>query len=255
MRKIVELLIIVLLVAIIAPGISYPQEEEATSDGSSDTPESSTAEQTGTGKTFFYIAAIKTVHGEKPESEFFDIGIRARLFNRLSSMGNFDIALSDTESENDTTAEPGSSSREFSDAGISLDYIAFTSPDSNREVFAGIKIKLFDAVPYWGFHLGSVEVCNSKLKGSFFTAGYIQRFFKTDSTYNATLDRNEHNHNFFIEFGLMSDRKEIPVICSLRIRAGILIPTPFWNHNPEPTASDVKSRIVIEIPIGKLIEH
>ncbi len=255
MTKTAKLSIIILFVVMIAPVVSFSQEEEATVEEPLDSPETSTPEKTAAGKNFFYIAAIKTVYGEKPESEFFDIGMRGQLSKRIFTMANFDIALSDTESEMDTTAQPGSSSKEFSDAGLSIDYVVFKTPDLNRDLFVGYKMKLFDGVPYWGFHIGSADVCNSKFKGSYVTTGYLQRLYKIDSLDNAASDRNEHNHNLFIEIYLMSEGANIPVINCLRIRAGILIPTPFWNNNPEPVADDIKTRIVIEVPIGELVEH
>jgi len=202
-------------------------------------------------RSSFYIAAIKTVYGERPESEFFDIGVRVQLMGRLYSMGSFDIALTHSDAVADTTI-PGSSSEDFSDAGTTLDYELFKLNDM-RQLFAGVKIKLFDGVPYWGFHFGVIELCNSALRGTFFTGGYVQTFYHIDSTQNAQREKKLHKHNFFVEFSLMSHKADIPIIKSMRIRAGILLPAPFWNDNPEPTDNDVKTRIVIEVPIGELI--
>ena len=198
--------------------------------------------------SFFIISAIKTVSGEEPEEEFFDVFLKFKHKWKLFSIGSLDIALSKTAT--DTVA---SFSYKLAEAGLSLNrgFGAYeNSENPQRQFFYGAQLKIFDTVSYWGVHLGSMELDASPFHTSYFSIGYLRRLFKADAAENISSDIKEQRHNFFIEFGIRSKNNvPVPVIDALRIKAGILIPTWFWNDDPEPVADDVKTRIVLEIPI------
>jgi hypothetical protein len=64
----------------------------------------------------------------------------------------------DTESSEDDTKHQPSETSELSEAGLSLNVGFTTYHQASRQIFGGLQLKVFDTIPYWGYHLGSIEL-------------------------------------------------------------------------------------------------
>jgi hypothetical protein len=197
--------------------------------------------------SYFIIAGIKSIAGETPSREFFDMTIKFNYSSLLFTFATLDVAFTDTSAD-DAEAKL----ENLSEAGVSINFdlqrLLFAKND--RHVFIGSQMKIFDNDLYWGFHIGSFE-SNGMLFGSYLTIGYLRRVYNIDAAENAALEKHEHEDNLYFEFALHSET--LPVIKNLRLKGGVLIPMPN-NRNPRPVASDMKTRIVIEVPVGGLVK-
>ncbi len=191
----------------------------------------------------YIVSAIKTIAGEKPQTELFDIFIKFNYTPRLFSLASIDVAIG--EDGTDTTGVVGPSSEKLFDAGVSANW--FITTKRTRKLFIGLNFRTFDSEPYLGVHFGSIEL-DSPLESSFLSVGYLSRVYDVDQAINLKSQVREHMHNLFFEFALHSS--ELPAIQDLRVKGGILFPLPFWNDNPEPRRGDSKVRIAIEVPVG-----
>lgn len=198
--------------------------------------------------SFFIISAIKTISGQNIQSEFFDINVKQQFGRYLVGLANIDIALATTKDRDNDTTEVSI----LSEAGYSLNYnlrtIKFLRFPHSQPVI-GLKFKIFMGCPYIGLNMGSIET-DSKLFSSYFMCGYLKSFYDKNSSENIDRECREFDHNFFIELAIQS--AEIPFLKNLRIKGFLLMPSPL-TKSPSPTIDDVKSRVVIEIPIGSTI--
>ena len=193
---------------------------------------------------FFYIGAIKSIAGVKPSTELFDIFIKFNfLKKKMVTFASIDFAFTEeTDDEADIAPE------NLTEAGFSfnLDLNEMCKLKfKDRHLFLGLNAKVFDNDPYLGVHFGSFET-NETLFSSYFTVGYLQRWYSVDPDVNEALDKKEFKHNLFIEFAIHSP--ELPFIKDLRLKGGILL--PFRDKTGSPSENDIKVRIVLEIPIG-----
>jgi len=197
--------------------------------------------------SFVIISAIQSISGKDVEDEFFDINLMQFFSNRVFGFGSIDVALSSKASvEADTLL----TEKKLTEANY---YINYCWPRSRRDsplLFAGVGFRIFDGVPYLGFHLGGIQA-SGKLHTSYLAFGYLRRAYKVNPALNELLDTKEHEHNLFISMAIHS--REIPFLHNLRIKGGLLIPTRFWNYKPRPTETDIKLRMVLEIPIGSIL--
>ncbi len=197
---------------------------------------------------FFYIGAIKSIAGIKPSTELFDILIKFNYGKGFFSFASIDFAFTEETTE-ETDDEAEVTKENLTEVGFSLNYDLnklFKSQD--RHIFLGLSAKVFDSVPYAGVHLGSFETSNA-LFSSYLMIGYLRRWYSINQEENDLLDKKGYRNNLFIEFSLHSPK--LPFIQNIRLKGGVLL--PFGDKTGSPDENDIKFRIAIEIPIGRVI--
>ncbi len=199
-----------------------------------------------TCSNFFLISGIKSISGTIPDHEFFDLHAKFQFGRDVFALASFDIALTNVGSDS-----ANSKSEKLTEASVFISYVITELDKRKRAFFAGGLIKIFDTVPYYGLHIGSIENRGS-LFTSYFVLGLMHRFYSLKN--EDTLDKStkEHNSNIYVEFSLYS--KDAPFVNNLRIKGGVMLPTPFLNDDSDPTLEDIKTRIVLEIPIGDVFK-
>lgn len=192
--------------------------------------------------SFFLISAIKTVSGIAPESEFFDILAKYHFSKDFFGLAGFDMAL--TARETDTVR---TSTKKLTEASLILNYSIASFDNNKRQLFFNLITKVFNAEPYYGIGIGSMEN-----KGAFATSytifALLKRFYdvKTENISKSSI--NQFNGNLYFEAGIYSD--VAPIVKNIRIKIGALLPLPFMSKDPKPTVDDIDYRIVLEIPIA-----
>ncbi|MHC4756929.1 MAG: hypothetical protein ACYTBP_17535, partial [Planctomycetota bacterium] len=187
--------------------------------------------------SFIHVSAIKSVSGIKPTMEFFDIQFRIKQTDWLSELASIDIALTA-----DTVA--GKGKHKITDAMLSfnLEWSRWfkdwwITKDNQRALYIGGIMKIFDGITYYGGVIGGVEIKQSPLQSSYFYMAYLSSLYPD----NASKD------NLFLEVRLHSDRSDF--FRTFAIKGGFLFPNPLGKSK---THDDIKTRIVLEIPIGKV---
>ena len=203
-------------------------------------------------ENYISVAAIKSVAGEKPENEFFDVNFlfKGKLGNvELLTFGSLDVALTSVDTsttvinvlQNDslqaTSTITGADDR-LSEAGLSMN-IGFPPTGGGgkiyRQRYIGFVIKLFDATPYYGLHFGSIELKDSALFTSYLRTGILKAWNKDVSP----------RTNIYVEFLIRSSLDEVPLFDALAIKGGVLFPKDISSND------DIKFRIAVEVPLGK----
>ena len=198
---------------------------------------------------FFYIGAIKSIAGIKPSTELFDIFIKFNYWKGLFSFASIDFAFTEETDDEETDDEAKVTISNLTELSFSLNYdLNKLLKLQDRHIFLGFNIKVFDNDPYLGVHFGSLET-NKALFSSYIMIGYLRRGYSINQEENAILDKKEFKHNLFIEFALHSPK--LPFIQNIRLKGGILL--PFRDKNGSPDENDIKFRITIEIPLGRVI--
>lgn len=207
--------------------------------------------------SFALFSAMKSIAGETPSRELFDIFLRFKFSDRLFFMGSFDLAYSETKDSVttyfDTTSQTQRDTnavedigKKFSDAGMSLN-VTFLNV-SNRLLFVGIFAKIFNTTPYYGVQFGGIEVGGDFLS-SYVTAGYAQRFYQSSLLITDDITKKLHTHNLYIEFALTSKLFPLKVIEYPRIKGQLLLPL-----SGTPTSDDIQTRISVELPLDGIIQ-
>ena len=224
MRRIV-LSLCAALVVCVSIDVVYGQES-GDNQGVSSTAADDKAD-TSSYENYFMSALIKSISGSIPKDEFFDLRFRFKGLGSFFTLGALDAAL---------TSDSGGPSQ-FTDGGFSLNW-AFTKYKrlaNPRVMYAGFVFRVFDAVPYSGLNMGGQELGGSRLRGSMISAAYLL------PVRGSWMDASA---SFLLDFYLSSGN-EADIINKLNLRGSLLIPT---DRN-----RDLKSRIVIEVPIGKIV--
>jgi len=201
------------------------------------------AQQDTMPQSIFFVSVVKSIAGQKPSLEFFDVNTRFSFTPTLFSMAGADIALSNVQ-----TDTVGSKQDKFTEAGIMLNYVLPISKDTCRHLFGGIHFKIFNTIPYFGFVLGSVEV-RGKLLSSYFTLSILRTVNEVDTVFAHSLGKNMFQDNAYIEFALYSSK--VSFLQYLRVKGGVLVPA-WWNKGPRPTNQDIVTRITVEVPVGTI---
>ncbi|MEQ9425651.1 MAG: hypothetical protein RJQ09_14595 [Cyclobacteriaceae bacterium] len=190
--------------------------------------------------TFFIPSAIKTIAGQQPDTELFDLTFnlnagQSRNVSRVNFFGSIDLALS--EAESDST---NSKSDKVVDAGIAVN-VDFGHDLNNKElrIYVGPELKIFNTNTYYGLHLGGMLVGNY-FYSSFFNLGYIRPLNKTLPSENLL---TQYKNNLLAEFAFTSD--DAPVLKNIRVKGGVIFPI-----DKNASDNDVTARIVIQVPIG-----
>jgi len=195
---------------------------------------------------FFLISGIKSISGTIPDREFFDLHAKFHFGRDVFALASFDIALTNNQSDSIS-----SSAEKLTEASVFSSYVIKEVDNEKRALFVGGLVKIFDTVPYYGLHLGSIENKGS-LFTSYFILGLIKRFYPIKKEDNLSKTVKEHNINIYLEFALYAI--DAPFVNNLRIKGGVILPTPFGNDDTDPTLNDVKTRIVLEIPVGEVFK-
>lgn len=194
--------------------------------------------------SFLHVAAIKSVSGHKPVAEFFDLLFRFRITDIISTLANLDIALSsDTLTPN---GQDNSNQYRITEAGLLLNLEwskclkSWKNTKENRRLqYIGVLIKIFNGIPYAGAAIGGIELRTSPLQTSYFYLAYLTSIYKGSNT---------PSYNLYAEVRIHSDKSNF--FKTFAIKGGFLFPRPFGKKSSH---QDVQTRIVLEIPIGHVI--
>lgn len=192
-------------------------------------------------RNYIAISAIKSVAGQIPDDEFFDIRMRLRLTEHFFVSSASDIALSARGTDSTRSTQ-----RKLTEASISLNYNWAPHADPRtgepeRVVFIGAIAKVFNTLPYMGIHVGSVELAGSPLQGSQFSIGPAFGLSKTAVVVQGNTVRPQAL-NVLAEFLIRSDHLDF--FKSLNIRGSVLLPVV--------RGLGLSSRIGIAVPVGTL---
>lgn len=210
------------------------------------------------GQGFVILSLIKSVAGDIPRSEFFDLRMKFRSGSWGFTMANIDIALS--QGSGDTL------NRRLTEGGLTLHlaphkdncavHRCLDGPDArknreirDREMALGGGYKIFNGVSYFQLGYGGYELMGSALEGSFATASWAHRLLANPTVppdaseeVKAAL-RPRALDNLLIEFFIRVPR--VQFLDRIRIRGGILLPFK-GGFDPE-------SRIVLSVPVVDLL--
>jgi hypothetical protein len=189
-------------------------------------------------RSYLSISAIKSIAGVRPDNEFFDIRFRFRMGEALSLLACSDIALANRES--DTLR---SSQSRLTEATFQPSMQMFTDLDPQtsipqRQVFWGGTVKVFNTVPYYGVHIGGIELGGSPFVGSSFSIAHVWPFEYSDIVIDG--NRVKPMNSLVADFFVRSEM--IDFFRVLTIRGSVLLPIN--------DANALESRIAVAIPVG-----
>jgi hypothetical protein len=192
------------------------------------------------GNSFVLLSLIKSVAGQIPVDEFFDIRVKLQGAPWLYTFGSLDVSLSTTQ---DTSAAD-SNARKLTDATFSQNFIVLparnlAAPD--REGALTLMYKVFDTRSFLGAGFTALELRHSRLEGSMITIAYVYRMYAsteptgTPQAGTAIRDRNYAYFEYYIRVpgAQFLDR--------LRVKGGLLLP---FSGPEAPTY-----RVTLSVPI------
>jgi hypothetical protein len=197
-------------------------------------------------RNFAVISAIKSIGGDvTPQNEFFDVRLRFRFFRNWDAVIQSDLSIvRRTDADTDSLH---SNTKRLVDASALLNYIPLRFTDlltnvPERNLFVGPQVRIFNTVPFFGFHIGELELAKSLLNGSMFTAAFLvplqQMPVKVDEEVFRPAPTNVMLDAFIRSSG-------IDFLKYLNVRGSVLIP---FQRGRRPI-----SRIVLAVPVGNLI--
>jgi len=187
------------------------------------------------------ISAIKSIAGQVPRDEFFDVRFRYRYGGRFFSLASFDVAL------NAVNTDSVKSNQQFlTEADGSLCYTLFTTADTltslyERAAFIGPRIRVFNTLPYYGIQVGSEEQSRSAFQGSMISVGVLHRMNDTVNIVGVDTIR-AYQWNLSADVFLRSST--VAFFKTLNLRVGVLIPIA--------KSAKIQSRITIAVPVGTI---
>lgn len=194
-------------------------------------------------RSYVVISAIKSIAGRIPSDEFFDVRFRYRYHRNVFALANIDVALS-----NRGTDTVRSNQQALTEAAVSLNWSPLSATrltpvteERERSLFFGVQLRVFNTLPYWGSHLGSVEHAGSPFTGSSATIGVLHRMADTLGVVGGDTLVSQP-WNLFADFFLTSS--SIPFFKALNLRGGILLPLKGGRK--------LDSRIVVSVPVGTI---
>ena len=205
---------------------------------------------------FFFISAIRSVAGNKPDSELFDLFFK---FKYGKNDGWFSILAADlalnSSGSTDTTAIRINEGM----ANINMWWPGREEKIETyrRLLFLGGGLKIFNERMYAGGHLGSMEI-NGPFFSSYVLAGYYKDVFLSSSALMNPDGPNNFRHNLYAEVAISANGTQVPIISDLRIKIGLMVPIgpsdgiKAADQAINRTNEDVITRIVLEVPIGKI---
>ncbi len=187
--------------------------------------------------SFVIISAIKSVAGERPANEFFDINLKFLGVKPQMTLASFDVALTEVSTDSVMGTQ-----KKLTEAGVVEDIL--TNWNADRSFMAGGVFKVFNEVAYAGVNFGGIELRNSKMMSSYLYVGFLWRLQAINDDNRVIEGITQSYQNLYAEFALHSEEEKIGLLKSLRIKGGILMPLV------QSQVSGILSRIVIEVPIG-----
>jgi hypothetical protein len=190
-------------------------------------------------RSHLVVSAIKSVAGQVPENEFFDIRLRFRYASWLFGLGSIDVALTSRSADSVTAAQGV-----LAEAAASLNARFWQNAQPrtdqrDRLLFVGVTGRVFNTLPYYGIQVGSQELAGSAFEGSLFAVALLRRFNSTPYV----VDRDTivaQPTNVFAEFFLRSSR--VDFFRMLNFRGGVMLPLARGQR--------LHSRIVVSVPVG-----
>ncbi len=199
------------------------------------------------GSSYVMLSLIKSVAGQIPASEFFDLRLRFAGRSRTFTTGNIDIALS--QSAADTAANT-----RLTEAGFAYNWRigrSATTIRSGAQVPARLTAvtlgyKIFNTVSYATLGLSGHELRGSLLEGSFITMSYARRLLPNPAipagTDTTNVNRPRADDYLLIDFFIRVPNAQF--LDKLRIRGGLAVPVR--------SGFPVESRIVLSVPVVDL---
>ncbi len=188
------------------------------------------SDSTPQNSSYVTVSVIKSIAGERPENEFFELRFKFNYVRRFFGLATLDVALSSRGT--DTVS---SEQRKLTDAGASLNWGVPADDAGKRVLFIGALAKVFNTIPYYGIVVGSTELNHSAFRGSSTMFSVVRRFYA---------DTAIATYNIFVEIFLHST--QVDFFKRLNIRGGVLL--PLRNRGL------LQSRILIEVPIVDFAE-
>lgn len=191
--------------------------------------------------SYVTISAIKSIAGVTPSSEFFDLRFRFRIAPDFSVVAATDLALSARG-----TDSVKSQQRSVTEGGVWANVEPFRWRDPandipERAITFGAQMKVFNTVPYYGVHIGEMELGGSAFHGSTVSFGYVAAAYRNQVVVEGDTI-NPANRNLIADFYVRSSKIEFFKV--LTIRGSILMPLI--------KSGALSSRIAIAIPVGTL---
>ena len=190
--------------------------------------------------SFFIPSIIKTLSGEKPDNELFDLTFnlnagQSEKVSRINFFGSVDISLNNVK-----TDSIGSTSKKIVDAGIAVNFdLGKNFENKELRIYLGSDLKIFDTNAYYGFHIGGMLMGNN-FYSSYFNLGYVRPLNRTDTSLKLL---TQFKDNLLTEFAFTS--RDAPILKNIRVKGGIIFPI-----SKTSTDNDITARIVIQIPLG-----
>jgi hypothetical protein len=196
------------------------------------------------GDNYAIISAIKSIYGTQlPSSEFLDFNFHVVIPKYIGIFMSADLSIN-TESDSNNIKH------KISEAGLFLDFIGpfLDKKPRDRQITLGPLVKIFNTVPYYGFYLGNAEL-GGKLISSYINVCFMQRLLVPENKPDSLGLPSGFHNNLYFEFAVHSEH--IDLLKYLRIKGGLLIPLFGWQSS-NSKLKDIESRVVIEVPIGKV---
>lgn len=207
---------------------------------------------------FIFISAIRSVAGIKPSSEIFDLNMKFNYGDKSKSFSVVGLDLSLSETDSSSGSRKMLNEAMFSINRYWMDDARFKNIEAyTRIIFYGAGLKVFDTRMYLGGHIGSIEI-GGPFYSSYVIVGYynyifgrtVQPFDPTDKIRKPRI----YQHNIYTEITFAAtDLVDLPVLSNIRLKLGLMIPVAISNDAP-PTADDLLTRLVLEVPIGKIFK-
>lgn len=214
---------------------------------------------------FLYVAAIKSIAGQKPSSEFLEVLVKfnygtdyhrrkwifGKKNKKIWKIRSFSMLSADLVLSEDSTR------RFISEAMFNANLILTpTERIENRNVdrvfFLGGGAKIFNNYNYVGLHIGSLEI-NKHFFSSYVMGGYYANPFAT-YVRNDYVDKPRfYQHNLYFETAFCAKRANIGILSNLRVKIGVLVPLAY-KEDAIATEKDIQTRIAIQIPIGGIFK-
>lgn len=209
------------------------------------------------GNSYVSLSLIKSVAGQIPKSEFFDLRFKLSTPHtvRLFTTANLDVALSQSESDTATNSR-------LTDAGFQFNWVVprlfplkpltpslrHLPDNSDTLIYDRVTAltggyKLFNTVSYFVIGISGHELKGSRLEGSFASLSYAHRLLANPTINSGTdttdVTRARALHNLLFEFFIRVPG--VQFLDKLRVRGGLLLPMK--------AGYAVETRIVLEVPI------
>jgi hypothetical protein len=195
-------------------------------------------------RSYVVVSAIKTLSGQAPPNEFFDVRLRLLLGQYLAATGNFDLSLSSRDTNNAGSQSPIIPPDATGQLHFQIQRLRFRSGVSDipqRAISFGLASKVMSSFPYWGFHISMTELGGSPFHGSSVSFGWLNRTTKAPQIIHDTTTAIASTDNLYWDFFIRSSRIEF--FKYLTVRGGFFLPLT-------GTDRQLRSRIAIAVPIG-----